>query len=140
MIGRRSFLQLLALVPVAPALSACGDAGPEGEDGGRTPGAGRTEGSAAAPVTEVTIVSVGLDFDVTTIFVPAGKPVTVTYDNRHEGVPHNVHVSGAGLDAKTPVRPGPIMQELVFTAPSAGRFDFICDVHPVTMKGVFQAV
>lgn len=85
-------------------------------------------------------MSVGLDFDVTTIFVPAGMPITVTYDNRHGGVPRNVRVSGAGLDAKTPVRPGPIRQELVFTAPSAGTFGFICDVHPVTMKGVIQAV
>lgn len=137
---RRAFLRLGAAMTAVPLAASCGGGRPEGSGGAGGGGKGGTVGSAAAPVTEVTIVSVGLDFDVTVVYVPAGKPVKVTYDNRHKGVPHNVHVFGNGLEAKTPVAPGVVVQELIFTAPAVGRYDYICDIHPDTMKGVVVAV
>ena len=58
-------------------------------------------GSPTQPVTTAVIVSPGLSFDVTTILVPVGQPLRITYRNEHEGVPHNVHVKGEGVDAAT---------------------------------------
>lgn len=138
MMDRRAFLRLAAGASAVPVLGACGGAAPKGGAGAGK--GGGSAGSEVAPVTEVTIVSVGLDFDITTVYVPAGKPIRVTYDNRHKGVPHNVHVFGNGLEAKTPVAPGVVVQELIFTAPAVGRYDYICDVHPEMMKGIVVAV
>ena len=133
--SRRGLLSVVMLSGAAGALAACGQSSSAAPAGGARDQGG-TLGSPTAPVTRATIVSPDSSFDVTTIHVPAGQPVEFTYDNRHRGVPHNLHVSGAGVDSKTPVRPGEIIQTLTVTFPAAGRYDYICDVHPDTMKGV----
>ena len=135
-LSRRRFLSALALVGASGALAGCGDS-----SRASTPESlsGETLGASGRPVTAATIVSPDSSFDVTTIHVPVGEPVDFTYDNRHDGVPHNLHVSGNGLDALTPVRPGKIVQELTVTFPEAGRYDYICDIHPDTMRGVVIA-
>jgi plastocyanin len=137
---RRGFLFGAVVLSAAGGLTACGDGGPAADEASGAPDPETVAGSADAPFTAVTIVSTGLNFDKTMIFVPVGQPVTITYDNRHEGVPHNVHVTGNAVDSKTPVRPGVIVQMLVLTLPEAGRYDFVCDVHPVAMKGIIEAV
>lgn len=133
--SRRQFLSAVLLSGAAGALAACGESSSAAPTGGSADQGG-TLGSPTTPVTRVTIVSPASSFDVTTVHVPAGQPVEFTYDNRHRGVPHNLHVSGTGVDSKTPVRPGEIVQTLTVTFPEAGRYDYICDVHPDTMKGV----
>ena len=135
-IGRRRFLSAVLLVGASGTVAGCsgsekGNAGAAQADG--------TLGSPSAPVTRATIVSPDSSFDVTTVHVPVGQPVEFTYDNRHEGVPHNLHVSGNGIDSLTPVRPGKIVQTLTVTFPEAGKYDYICDVHPDTMRGVVIA-
>ena len=142
--SRRRFLSAALLTGAAGALGGCGGgptASETASDTGSEPdaAAGATLGSAEGPVTAATIVSPDSSFDVTTVHVPVGRPVAFTYDNRHEGVPHNLHVRGSGIDSKTPVRPGKIVQELTVTFPEAGRYDYLCDIHPDTMKGVVIA-
>lgn len=134
--SRRRFLSAALLTSASGALSGCG-----GSSTGSSPRApdGGTLGSPSALVTAATIVSPDSSFDVTTVHVPVGRPIEFTYDNRHEGVPHNLHVSGNGVDALTPIRPGTIVQTLLVTFPEAGSYDYICDVHPETMTGIVIA-
>jgi plastocyanin len=134
---RRRLLAIALSAPFAGVLSACGGSG--GSGGASSDGGGNTAGSPDAPVTEVTVTSPATIFDITTIFVPVGQPVTVTYRNDDEGVPHNFHVTGFDLDEKTTLKPGPDVQTLTVTFPQAGDYDYICDVHP-EMTGVVKAV
>ena len=136
--SRRRFLSAVLLTGASGALAGCGGSA-SGTAAGGAALDGETLGSPSTPVTEATIVSPDSSFDVTTVHVPVGQPVEFTYDNRHEGVPHNLHVLGNGIDELTPVRPGKIVQTLTVTFPEAGRYDYICDVHPDTMKGIVIA-
>lgn len=132
--NRRQFLGGVLLTPLAVGvLGACSGGGQDEGDGGEV------LGTAEAPVTEAVIVSPATLFDVTTIYVPVGQPVRFTYRNEHEGVPHNFHVSGDGVDAKTELRPGPDVQDVTVTFPGAGEFGYVCDIHP-SMTGVVRAV
>jgi len=72
--------------------------------------------------------------------VPAGEEVTATIDNRDSGIGHNLSVALPGGEAKTDVEPGPAEQTLRFTVPEPGEYDFVCDPHAATMKGVVEAV
>lgn len=135
--SRRQFLSAVLLTSAFGALAGCGGSSTSSDSD--PAGDGETLGSPSTPVTRATIVSPDSTFDVTTVHVPVGQPVEFTYDNRHEGVPHNLHVSGNGIDSLTPVRPGKIVQELTVTFPEAGSYDYICDVHPETMRGVVIA-
>ena len=137
-LSRRRFLSAVALAGASGALAGCGGSSSSKASDSELP-AGGTLGAPGSPVTAATIVSPDSSFDVTTVHVPVGRPVDFTYDNRHEGVPHNLHVSGKGIDTLTPVRPGKIVQELTVTFPEAGRYDYICDIHPDTMRGVVIA-
>ena len=107
-------------------------------------GGGDGGGSGAAPaepVTAVTITSTALSFDIESFAVPVGEEVTLTYENEHEGVPHNVHVDTGGADEPaTEVAEGPVTQELTFTLDEAGEVTYLCDVHPATMRGTITAV
>ena len=111
-------------------LAACGG----GDDSGEA--AGPTE-----PVTAITITSTGLTFDIESFAVPVGEEVTLTYENEHDGVLHNVHVdTGEAEEPATELAEGPVTQELTFTLDEAGEVDYLCDVHPATMEGTITAV
>ncbi len=87
-------------------------------------------------VTTATVVGKDIAFDVDTLTVPAGQPVTITFDHQDAGTFHNFHVqAGAAGDFKTEIEEGPVTQTLTFTISQAGRYTFICDVHPNQMKG-----
>lgn len=121
------------IVPMTPLvallLAACGG----GDD---DEAAGPTE-----PVTAITITSTDLSFDIESFSVPVGEEVTLTYENEHDGVPHNVHVeTGDADEPATEVAEGPVTQELTFTLDEAGEVDYLCDVHPATMRGTITAV
>jgi plastocyanin len=123
---------LVALLAVlALLLSACGDDDGDG---------GRSVGTEAEPVTDFTIVAEDTRFDLDRIVVPAGEEVTATIDNRDDGIGHNLSVALPDGDAKTEVEAGPVEQTLRFTMPEPGEYDFVCDPHVATMKGVVQAV
>lgn len=72
-------------------------------------------------------------FSAATLEAKAGQ-VTIQFDNKDDGVPHNLHVTGNGIDEKTDVESGPVTQRLTLDAES-GTFTFVCDVHPQQMTG-----
>jgi plastocyanin len=125
--GPRSLACLLFVL--ALALPACGDS----DDRMAAP---RTQG----PVTEATIVGDDLEFDVETLTVPAGQEVTITFENREDLVAHNLRVIAGDEEFKTETETGPKTQTLTFTVAEPGTYEYICDVHPQTMKGELVAV
>ena len=97
--------------------------------------------TAAGAATTVNIAADNLAFDTGTITVPAGAEVTMVFDNRDEGVPHNVAVYDSPLRAEQifvgEVIDGPAEITYTFTAPSEpGTYYFQCDIHP-DMNGEF---
>ena len=124
----RRHLAALALLPLLAA--SCG-----GDDSGGD--AGRA--GPAEPVTELTITSRKTSFDITSFKVPAGEEITVTYDNQHGRVTHNISFEDIE-GAETPLKRGPATDEVTFTAPAPGEVEYICVVHPSQMKGTMTVV
>lgn len=142
MTSRHRLLATALALVLAGGLAGCGgSSAADGATGSAAGGASTstTIGSEAAPVTKATVVSPSTSFDVTTIYVKAGQPVTFTYDNRHAGVPHNLHITGTGVDAMTSITSGPDKQTLTVTFPTAGKYGYVCDVH-ASMVGEVIAV
>ena len=92
---------------------------------------------AAAEEDAVAFVVVGerIRFDVKELRVKAGQEVTVTFENRDSGVPHNFAVQGPQGIIKTDIANGPVTQTLTFTIDQPGTYQFICEVHPTSMVG-----
>ena len=85
-------------------MAGCGGSSADGGAGGtRRPPWARE----ASPVTEATITSPDISFDVTTVYVPAGKPVTITYKNQQPGCRTTCTSPARGVDEKTAITPGP---------------------------------
>jgi plastocyanin len=87
------------------------------------------------------ITAQAVEFDMDTITVPAGANVTMAFDNRDEGVPHNVAVYTDPSMAEEifvgEIITGPAEITYTFTAPEEpGTYYFQCDVHP-SMNGDF---
>jgi alcohol dehydrogenase (cytochrome c) len=81
-------------------------------------------------------------FNMSKITVPPGAQVTVNFDNKDSGVPHNFAVyqdsSASQSIFKGQIVTGPTTTTYTFTAPSkAGTYYFRCDVHPTAMFGDF---
>jgi plastocyanin len=101
---------------------------------------------AASTTGDATIglVAKNIAFNTSTITVPAGARVTVSFDNQDKGVPHNFAVYETRA-AKKSIFQGKIITGLAkiaytFTAPSKpGNYYFQCDVHP-SMNGQFIVV
>ena len=114
-----------AVVLVVP-LAACG-----GED---EPAAG-----PAGPVTELTITSPDLSFDIERFEVPAGEEVRITYVNADDDVVHNIHFdTGSDPEPATKAVKGPDTSELAFTL-EPGEVTYVCDLHPAQMRGKVTA-
>ncbi len=92
----------------------------------------------------VEISAFGIAFDTDTITIDADGEVRIRFDNRDEGVDHNIAVYGSSADL-TEVSPGsvglifqgPEVDDTVFDIPAAGEYFFRCDVHPTLMTGTF---
>jgi plastocyanin len=83
-----------------------------------------------------------LSFEQDLIVVPADTPFTITFENKQDGVPHNVAVF---TDASTTdflfvgeIITGPATIDYPMDPLPAGEYPFICSVHP-PMKGVLVA-
>ncbi len=97
--------------------------------------------SAAAPQSvTVDLVAEDIAFDKNTITVPAGARVTVNFNNRDSGVPHNFAVYETEAAEKV-IFSGQIVTglakiEYTFDAPPIpGTYFFRCDIHPTQMTG-----
>ena len=83
-----------------------------------------------------------IKYNMSTISVPAGAQVTVKFDNKDNGIPHNFAVyqtsAATQMIFKGMIITGPASTTYTFTAPSKpGTYYFRCDVHPTVMNGDF---
>ena len=105
---------------------------PEGET--PAPTEASTDGGPAAD--GFTIIAMGVAFDLGELRVPADTVIRLLFDNQDAGIPHNVAIHegsatdvGAELYAGT-IFPGIATQTYEIPAMAAGRYAFICTVHP----------
>jgi cytochrome c oxidase subunit 2 len=90
---------------------------------------------------ELRVVAQGIAFDQGCLAAPADTPFTIAFDNRDEGVPHNVAIY-TDEGAATSLFVGEIVTGSVkidYEVPGipAGDYFFRCDVHPTAMTGSF---
>jgi plastocyanin len=118
----------IAGLALAVALGACGQA----SGSGAAPSA-----AASADPNATTIIADGLKFDRSSYTAPAGKPITIAFENK-DGAPHNVAIAkDDGFGQKVfegPIVNGPTTTTYSIGALAAGTYFFRCDVHP-DMKG-----
>ena len=127
----RTRRMLLVAAALALTAAACGDTTPDVDQGATTTG-----GDEPSAARDVTIVAKDTAFDTTTLDATVGETLTITYDNRDDGIAHNLHVEGvSGGDAKTDIEQGPTTQSLAVSFDDAGEFAYVCDVHPQQMRG-----
>lgn len=99
-------------------------------------------GSGSGQTVTVSLVAQGFAFDKSTLTIPAGARVVMTFDNRDAGVPHNFALY-TDSSAKQKIYggaliTGPATTTYTFTAPlTPGTYFFRCDVHPTSMYGSF---
>ncbi|NQS78251.1 MAG: hypothetical protein HQQ74_06015, partial [Methanoculleus bourgensis] len=89
----------------------------------------------------VNLTAENIAFDTDTITVPAGANVTVNFNNKDSGIPHNFAVYDSSFRSERifvgEIITGPATINYTFTAPSEpGTYYFQCDVHP-SMNGDF---
>jgi plastocyanin len=111
----------------ALALAACGGGGG---------GGGSTTCSPSG--TQVSVVAQGSAFDKSCYAVPAGKPFTVTLDNK-DSLPHNFAIYTDSTASKPLSQPPTITSTSTtyqVNALQSGTYYFQCDVH-TSMNGTF---
>jgi plastocyanin len=86
----------------------------------------------------ITLVAQGIQFDTKELDLPPDQPVTITFDNRDAGTPHNFSIYSDPQKSKTLFQGdqvvGPTTTEYHVPALQPGTYYFQCDVHP-TMNG-----
>ena len=105
----------------------------------------QNKSSAASQSVTIDLTAENIAFDKKTITVPSGASVTVNFENRDSGVPHNFAVYDTDA-AKNVIFQGKIITGLAkttytFRAPDKpGTYFFRCDIHPTQMRGQFIVV
>lgn len=90
---------------------------------------------AGAPVS---ISAEGLAFGTSELSLKADTPSLIAFDNRDQGIPHNVAIYTAqGGEAlfQGEIVTGPTKVEYDVPPLDPGEYSFQCDVHPTTMSG-----
>jgi cytochrome c oxidase subunit 2 len=94
--------------------------------------------SGGPPGATVDISALNLAYEQTTVTAPAGAPFQIVFDNKENGVPHNVAIhrdSPTGEEVfKGEIFSGPGKRTYDVPALAAGAYAFACTVHP-TMTG-----
>jgi glucose/arabinose dehydrogenase len=100
-----------------------------GDASSPAPSASASTARSAVEITVGTDTGGELKFDPTTVAVPAGAAVRLTFENRST-VPHNL-TFGDPIDAATSTVVAPGASETIeFVAPDAGEYPFVCTLHP----------
>ena len=86
------------------------------------------------------IAAVNIQFEPAELTVPAGEVVTITLDNRDQGVPHDIVVRDADGNeiAASAIITGPAQVQLPLGPLEPGSYPFVCTVHP-NMTGTITA-
>ncbi|TAK21322.1 MAG: hypothetical protein EPO26_15465 [Chloroflexota bacterium] len=124
---RLRLVRFWPLAAAALALAACAPAG------GSAAGAAPKGGGSAAP-TEVYVVATDFKFDPPLIRLPAGKPVTLVFDNKGS-VEHDLHVAALSIHIHANAGQG---AKATVTADKGGAFDLDCTIpghRELGMKG-----
>jgi plastocyanin len=133
----RSLMWLIVLLAAAIAvLPACGTSSSP------TPSSVAPSTSAGGNAISIDLAAQNIAFDKTTITVKAGSQVTINFNNKDSGIPHNFSLytdSSASQNLfKGDTVTGPGTAAYKFTAPSTpGTYFFRCDIHPTQMTGQF---
>jgi len=107
-----------------------------------TPTSTTTTTSASGPSVTIDLIAEVMAFDKSSITVQAGSAVTLNFNNKDGGIPHNFALY-TNSSATTPIFvgqtiTGPAMIIYKFSAPNtAGTYFFRCDIHPTSMIGSF---
>jgi plastocyanin len=135
------------LIPVFALLYVFNNVALQGPEAAEKPKATK---APRGPVTETTIVASGIKFNLSKLTFPAGKEITVIFDNADTGVPHNFTVwpdeasAQAGDTAKAlhagNTFSGAASSTEKFTIPAAGSDYFNCTIHPTSMFGTIEVV
>ena len=97
--------------------------------------------SSATPTANLEIRAQNLKFNQKRLTALANTTVTIRFDNRDSGTPHNVAVyTNRSAQEKVFVGEtfsGSDARQYQFQTPAAGDYFFRCDTHPDTMSGTF---
>jgi plastocyanin len=96
---------------------------------------------AAAPTgPAVRLAAEELSFTTERLSAPAGRSFRIVFDNRADGVPHNVSVydDGSAIE-KGEIVTGPATATYAVPPLDPGEYRFVCDVHPDLMTGTLVA-
>jgi plastocyanin len=129
--------------PATPAASvtasgsAAASAGASGADG--SPAASESGGGGGGGgVVEISALNIA--FEQSSVTVPAGKPFQIAFNNKDNGVPHNVaiHDANGAEKFKGEIVTGPATRMYDVPALDPGTYTFVCNVHP-NMTGTLTA-
>lgn len=99
-----------------------------------------TPSGPTSATADLKISAQGIAFDTDKLLGLADQALTITFDNKDNGIAHNIHFfkgsDATGADvAQTDIEPGPVVQTLKFGPLAAGGYYYRCDVHP-QMEGI----
>ncbi len=102
------------------------------------------------PVTKATVVGVGIKFNPTALTLKANSPITIEFQNKDTGVPHNFTVwpdkaaagsgdTGKAMKAGSTINGVKNVTETFRTGPP-GSLYFDCTIHPTSMFGTITVI
>jgi plastocyanin/uncharacterized membrane protein len=111
---------------------------------GLSPSAETTAARAAPVARTLEIAADETTFTKDRLTAPAGEAFGVAFDNQAAGVAHNVSIYGTEPASDEvfvgEIVTGPATVTYRVPALEAGRYRFVCDIHPTTMVGTLEAV
>jgi len=139
--GPYSFLCVVHPTMTGQIEAVEGAGGSGGGGPGEPGGGGGPPGGGGEPGGGQTVVAQNIAFDTQTIELPPEAVVTITFDNRDAGTPHNISIYSDESLGET------LFQGEIVTGPAtipyevgplpAGEYYFHCDVHP-NMNGAVR--